>query len=421
MSDWQRVRLGDVASVASGFAFKSDEFQTSGIPVIKIKNVRVGKLDLADGDFVSREYTRLPQKYHSLPGDILISLTGSHISQPNSVVGRVAKHSDGTPPCLINQRVGKVIIRDKKIADPEFFFFALSNPDVVSAIAMFGHGSASQANVSPTQVESLEFDIPPLETQRRIASILGAYDDLIEVNRRRVAVLEEMARGLFEEWFVRFRFPGHETVPILDTPDGPLPEGWRWGAFRDLASEVRTSISPGEIGADTAYIGLEHLPRRSTTLDQIGCAGDVSSLKLEFRRGDILFGKIRPYFHKVAWASISGVCSTDAIVWRPISRSTAQALALASSDAFVAHSVQTSNGTKMPRANARVLADYLCAIAPPYLSQSFEQTALPLIELAAALQSASTRLATSRDLLLPRLISGQLSVASAERELEKVA
>ncbi|QPI71738.1 hypothetical protein [Sphingobium sp. Cam5-1] len=138
--------------------------------------------------------------------------------------------------------------------------------------------------------------------------------------------------------------------PILDTPDGPLPEGWTWGAFRDLAREVRQTVSPDDVPPDTPYVGLEHMPRRSFTLDQHGQAEEVSSLKSRFQRSDILFGKIRPYFHKVVWAGFDGVSSTDAIVWRPVAGLAAQALATASSDAFVAYSVQTSNGTKMPRA-----------------------------------------------------------------------
>lgn len=280
------------------------------------------------------------------------------------------------------------------------------------------NSGAAQPSLNRNFLYPLPILLPPLETQRRIASILGAYDDLIEVNRRRVAVLEEMARGLFEEWFVRFRFPGHEAVPMVETPDGILPTGWSWGTFRSLASEVRASVSPDAVDPRTPYVGLEHIPRRSITLGECGRAGDVSSLKARFLRGDILFGKIRPYFHKVVWAPYDGVCSTDAIVWRPDPRFAAQALMVASSDTFVAHSVQTSNGTKMPRANTRVLAAYPCAMPTPDISVRFEATVGPMIELTAALQAASNRLAASRDLLLPRLISGQLSVEAAERELE---
>lgn len=260
--------------------------------------------------------------------------------------------------------------------------------------------------------------IPPLKTQCRIAAILGAYDDLIEVNRRRIAVLEEMARGLFTEWFIRLRFPGYENVAIENTPDGPLPAGWSWGQFADLASEVRDTVSPESVDPAMPYIGLEHISRRSTALAQHGVAADVSSLKARFKRGDILFGKIRPYFHKVAWAPFDGVASTDAIIWRPTPGLAAQALLQASDDDFVAHSVQTSNGTKMPRANTKVLAGYRCVLAPLSISELFERMTLPMIESAATLQASNANLAAARDLLLPRLISGQLSVTQAEQELE---
>ncbi|BDW83713.1 hypothetical protein MACH24_31510 [Erythrobacter sp. Dej080120_24] len=230
-----------------------------------------------------------------------------------------------------------------------------------------------------------------------------------------------MARGLFEEWFVRFRFPGHEDVPIVDTPGGPLPEGWEWGTFSKIAPEVRETLSPSSVDAETPYVGLEHLPRRSTTLNNCGAATDVDSTKARFRRGDILFGKIRPYFHKVVWAPFDGIASTDAIIWRPDPRLAARALQIASSDAFVAHSVQTSNGTKMPRANSKVLANYPCAMPSAHLSQQFEGVVMPMVEQAAVLQKANEKLTAARDLLLPRLISGQLSVEAAERQLENAA
>lgn len=151
-------------------------------------------------------------------------------------------------------------------------------------------------------------------------------------------------------------------------------------------------------------------------------ADDVGSTKLRFQRGDILFGKIRPYFHKVAWAPFEGICSSDAIVWRPrTSELSGLALAVASSDAFVAHSVQTSNGTKMPRANPSVLASYPVAMAPPTLLRQFNYNVMAGVELAASLQAANHRLAVSRDLLMPRLISGDLTFTTAELELEAAA
>lgn len=313
------------------------------------------------------------------------------------------------------QRTYVITPRNNENLDTRFLYYALRPK--LAEFRSVSTGAATKFLTLGILNETL-LHIPQLKTQCRIAAILGAYDDLIEINRRRITVLEEMARGLFTEWFIRLRFPGHEGVAIEVSPDGTLPAGWAWGRFSDLAREVRDTVSPEAVDPAMPYVGLEHFSRRSTTLAERGSAADVSSLKARFRRGDILFGKIRPYFHKVAWAPFDGVASTDAIIWRPMPGLAAQALLQASDDAFVAHSVQTSNGTKMPRANNKVLADYRCALASSDLSDRFEGTVRPMIEFAAALQASNANLATARDLLLPRLISGQLSVTEAEQQLD---
>ena len=133
-------------------------------------------------------------------------------------------------------------------------------------------------------------------------------------------------------------------------------------------------------------------------------------------------GKIRPYFHKVVFAPFEGVSSSDAIVIRSRPPElTGLVLSVTSSDNFVAHAVATSNGTKMPRANWGVLSRTPVPMPPNKLMKSFNNAVVSWAELAASLNRANTRLAASRDLLLPRLISGELPVSVAERELEAVA
>lgn len=340
------------------------------------------------------------------PGTVLIAMYGD--GKTITTMGIVDKPSATNQACC-------ALVANPRICNPLYLFYALKDRrnGLLNLVV-----AGAQRNLSVGTIKKFPILLHPLETQCRIAGILGAYDDLIEVNRSRIAVLEEMARGLFTEWFIRLRFPGYEHVAIEDTPDGPLPAGWSWGRFADLAPEVRDTVLPEAVDPAMPYVGLEHISRRSTTLSEHGAAADASSLKARFRRGDILFGKIRPYFHKVAWAPFDGIASTDAIIWRPRSGHAAQALLQASDDAFVAHSVQTSNGVKMPRANNRVLADYRCALAPSNISEQFERVVWPMIESAATLQASNANLAAARDLLLPRLVSGQISVNRAELELE---
>jgi type I restriction enzyme S subunit len=173
-------------------------------------------------------------------------------------------------------------------------------------------------------------------------------------------------------------------------------------------------VSPSELDPETPYVGLEHIPRRSTTLTDWGKASSVASLKLRFQRGHILFGKIRPYFHKVSVAPLDGVASSDAIIikarrpeWWPI------VLGCVSSDAFVAHAVQTSNGTKMPRTNWDVLVRYPVILPPEPILQQVGGAMVSMVDLCRTLMLQSRNLRAQRDLLLPKLISGEIDVSEA--------
>ena len=179
---------------------------------------------------------------------------------------------------------------------------------------------------------------------------------------------------------------------------------------------------PSRVAQDVPYVGLEHLPRRSTTLTDYGAVDNVSSLKFRFQKWDVLFGKIRPYFHKVSVAPFDGICSSDTIVMRP-KRSDAQGMliSIASSDRFVAHSVTTSNGTKMPRANWPVLSRYPVPIPPPGMLSTYNRFVVDAANAAATFQATNVGLQRARDLLLPRLVSGDLAVVAAEQELADAA
>jgi type I restriction enzyme S subunit len=261
-------------------------------------------------------------------------------------------------------------------------------------------------------------DIPSLAIQRRIAAVLSAFDELIEINERRIALLEDLARSLYREWFVHFRFPDHEDVEFVDSEMGPIPEGWEVRRLADIAGVVVEGVDTADVHSGVPYLGLEHMPRRHTTLREWGSIESVTSRKLRFARGDTLFGKIRPYFHKVVWAPFDGVASSDAIVIRPLGDPGAAALvnAVGSSDALVARAVATSNGTKMPRADSKALLGFPMAL--PEISDElivrFEQAAGYYLETAAELVGLNRTLAATRDLLLPRLVTGRLDISGVD-------
>ncbi len=225
MSHLNLIPLGKVASIISGYAFKSEQFTDSGVPVIKIANIKNGAIVFGQGDkeFLPDDFVHATnKKFHVARGDVLISLTGSHVTQPSSVVGRVAQYKENFLS-LLNQRAGKLVLRADAGADLTFLYYILSTSTARMEIAMLAHGAANQANVSPKDVEKLKFNLPKKSEQTKIAAILLAYDDLIENNQRRIALLEKMAEEIYREWFVRLRFPGHEKVKFIKG----VPEGWK--------------------------------------------------------------------------------------------------------------------------------------------------------------------------------------------------
>ncbi len=304
----------------------------------------------------------------------------------------------------------------RDLACPRFYYYLFKSQigrGLISSIAV----RTAVSGITGTALAQLRVPLPPIGVQRRIASILSAYDDLIENNTRRMAILEEMARLIYREWFVNFRFPGHEQIMMADSPLGPVPEGWKIATLRDVAAEVRRPIRPQDVDAETPYVGLEHIPRRSMALSEWGRADDVGSTKHEFKAGEILFGKIRPYFHKVSVAPVDGVCSSDAIVIRPTAtRFFGLALLCVSSDQFVAHAAQTSQGTKMPRANWEVLLRYPVVIPSEPVLEQFNSLVKAFVDLIQNLLFRNSNLRETRDLLLPRLISGDLDVSELDIE-----
>jgi type I restriction enzyme S subunit len=281
--------------------------------------------------------------------------------------------------------------------------------------------------VSLTSQRGLTVTVPPIGTQRLIAYFLGTLDEKIELNRRMNETLEAMARALFKSWFVDFdpvraksegRDPG-QPKPLADVfPDsfedselGEIPKGWAVGTLGDVAEHPRRGVRPGEIDASIPYIALEHMPRRCIALSEWSVADGLESNKFEFKKGEILFGKLRPYFHKVGVAPVDGVCSTDIVVVAPRERVWfGFVLGHMSSDTFVEHTNAGSTGTKMPRTSWAEMARYRVVIPPENVATALTSQIGPAVDNIIASIHQSRTLAALRDALLPKLISGETRV-----------
>ena len=397
---WKIKSIGDVCDVVPGFAFKSKDLGETGIPVVKIGNITddyrvdIESVQHLPNNLVSERH----KKFILTNGDILIAMTGATAGK----VGRIRCAEEHV--LLLNQRVAKF---KPKTIHPDFFWSTISTPRYRTIFYGLG-GGAAQPNMSGVQIESVEIPFPPPSVQDRIASILSAYDDLIENNRRRIQLLEQAARLLYKEWFVRLRFPGHEHVKVKDG----VPDGWERKRLSELCTDIRESIDPKTLPPETAYIGLEHIPRRSITLSDWGTAAEIDSSKFKFIEGDVLFGKIRPYFHKVGFTLVGGITSSDAIVIRSTDSLVYHyVLLLLSSDEFISLASKTvREGSKMPRADWKFLLKSEFNHPAKAVVELFNDSMKPICNQLKNLALHNQQLIRARALILPRLMSREVPV-----------
>jgi len=312
------------------------------------------------------------------------------------------------------QRTYVLTTRHPDLLIPRFLYYALRPR--LSELRGIATGAAAKFLTLPI-IHRTKIQVPSLPTQHRIVSILSAYDDLIEVNRRRVAILEEMARRLFEEWFVHLRFPGHETIAVNDTPDGYLPKGWKIGNVNDLIDIDPPTALPRN--GSRPFIPMASLDTRTSIIDGIERRKSGSGAK--FRNGDTLFARITPCLENGKTGLVRdlpddgvGFGSTEFIVMRRRVAGPSFTYLLARHASFRRHAQRSMSGaTGRQRARTESIRTFELPVPPIGHLNSFELAAWPMLELVGRLGSANMALSAARDLLLPRLVSGELSVANA--------
>ena len=329
--------------------------------------------------------------------------------------------------------------------DQRFAYYFLKQVD----FRTYNSGSA-QPSLNRNFIHPIPVDVPPLPEQRAIAHILGTLDDKIELNRRMNKTLEEMARTLFKSWFIDFD-PVHAKAALrnvtpnlspldwtverahayldgmdpsiaalfpdsfVDSELGEIPEGWKVGKLGNVAEHPRRAVQPNNMNLETPYIALEHMPKRCIALSEWDTAAGVGSNKYEFRRGEFLFGKLRPYFHKVGIAPVGGVCSTDIVVVAPNAHLWSSFILFCiSSDEFVAYTDQASTGTRMPRTSWKTMGQFEICLPTESMAALFQEIAQPMLDRIIANCHEARPLATLRDTLLPKLMSGELRLTGRE-------
>ena len=387
-ASWKKIRLGDVCRVVPGHAFRSEHWQKTGVPVIKIKNIcGDNTVDVTDTDCVPEELvTERLSKFVLRDSDILIAMTGA-------TAGKVGKLRTDRP-MLLNQRVARI---EPVEADRDFVWFVLSSKEYESRFFRLADGAA-QPNMSGSQIEGVELFLPPLPIQRKIASILSAYDDLIENNTLRIKILEEMAQTIYREWFIHFRFPGYEKLKMVDSPLGKIPEGW---VVKKLGDVIELAYGRA-LKAENRVDGLVVV---------YGSGGVVGYHNEGLVKGPGVIVGRKGNVGRVYWSD-DDFFPIDTVFYVQTEISLAYAFYNLRSQNFI------NNDAAVPGLNRNQA--YLLPFLLPnsgVLTQ-FQDVVSCLFAQINNLRNESANLRRTRDLLLPGLISGELDVESIGRRVD---
>lgn len=402
-----REKIGLHCDVISGYAFKTSDWKTEGVPVIKIGNISNGSDVIIDEatQYVDEEFLlSLNERFVVSRGDILISLTGSHINQPTSMVGRTCRNLSNNT-YLLNQRAGKVMPFAN--TEKQYLYYLLSTKAIKYDIANRAYGGANQVNVSPTDIKNIKWDFPSKVIQSTIANILLKYDELIEVNNQRIKKLEQTAEELYKEWFVRFRFPNYQNTEF----ENGIPKGWIKTKLKEISLECGKQEKKENREKYNYYVPIDCLNSKSMSVGSFEAIDNAESSLISFRKNDILFGAMRPYFHKVTMMPFGGLTRSTCFVISPINESYRYYLYLTLfQKSSVDFATTVSVGSTMPYVRWNDFSR-LSVIEPDINTvEMFNTQVIPIISEIHSLYFSNQTLIKQRDLLLPRLMSGKLEV-----------
>ena len=218
---FELTTLGEYISIQGGYAYKSQQFiENSTYPVLKIKNIRTGYVDINDCAYIDKNSADETERYIVSEGDVLISLTGSGPNAPQSLVGRVARFWDKGKRAWINQRVGRVVLKKDKTVHKDFIFYFLGTKESQNYLVANSSGSANQANINGAIIEALPFPRIDYSTSKKISKVLRTLDEKINLNNQINQTLESIAQAIFKSWFIDFE-PVRAKITAKQTGQDP--------------------------------------------------------------------------------------------------------------------------------------------------------------------------------------------------------
>lgn len=359
------------------------------------------------------EVNELDYKRFSLKtNDILIARTGS--------IGKIFFVS-ADARAVFNNGIMRIRLDEKK-AFPKFIYYSLANSSFIEYIKSIGAGSATRPNIKMEVALNYEICYYPLHTQITIAKILSIHDLLIENNNKRIKILEEMAQAIYTEWFVNFRFPGHEKVKFVDSELGKIPSTFQISKLSSV-SEVNPENISSNYSDHINYISISDVTKgHITNIERLRFTEAPSRARRVVKNGDIIWSTVRPNLEGYALIinpSLATVVSTGFAVIRPTSLPYTYLYPFLTSQRCIQYFVNRAKGAAYPAVSQDDFKDMIINQPPNKLVVKYDATVNKFYQLINKLRLKNLILQNSRDLLIPKLISGEIDVSELDIELEE--
>lgn len=410
--------LADDKAIAVGVMYPGED-TPSGIPLIRVADIIDGRISSVVGYRISEEVNYQYRRTQLSGDEVLMTLVG----RPGIAV-KVPQEKRGW-----NAARALAVL---KLADPserDFFVYSVASPQVQHTIRNWCNTTV-QATLNLKEVKALPLPWPDHSTRQAIASVLGALDDKIELNRRLDETLEAMARAIFKDWFVDFgptraKMEGREPYLAPDLwslfpnrlDDVGKPEGWEIGRLGDTLIQRVERLEPSDWTTSNPYVPIDCISPRNLALAESRPGKEAQSSLIRFYPGDLLFGAMRPYFHKVCIAPFHGTTRTTVIVLMPKTECDFSfSCLLLHEPTTIEYATNHSTGTTIPYATWKGSLEEMPIIMPPRrVRQAFQRIVHPLLMKLPTTYFENQALAATRNLLLPKLMSGEIRINVAEK------
>jgi len=397
-NNWHEVRIGDLGKVFTGRTPSTSHASYFGqdVPFITPGDMHQGKYARKTERSLSQEGASLLKRITLPANSVCVSCIGWQM-------GEVIMTDR---PSFSNQQLNTIVPNDK--IDPSFLYYSML-PRKQELLSLGAATGVRTPILNKSAFCDLKLKLPPLPVQKKIAGILSAYDDLIENNQRRIKILEEMARKLYREWFVHFRFSGHEKIPLVDSPLGKIPQGWEVKTIGNLTSYLNRGIAPNyDENANSIVINQKCI--RDQRLDTVRGRRHSKSIPNDklIRYGDVLInstgegtlGRVAQVYQNIDNCTVD----THVTIARPSSAVDFDFFGCALlnlQETFERLGLGATGQTELSRTS---IANIEISIAPSELQECFGKSVMPIRTSAIIFAAQNKKLQQTRDLLLPYLL-----------------